>query len=331
MSKYTESQRRRAIGLIAENPNIFDGAKGGGKFIGKPRDFVLKVPINNLYPKTRKSVEEYFKENHISHWGGHAITGHTLSSQVACLNHLFAIKDDPEAVTGLLKGISKDFVGPVKITSDKTPGYIQFEAVSDRQYLNEGPLTRGTQCTSIDALIYADKLTARKENRRCLVLIEWKYTEHYGNTDKSKEGAKKDPVNCKGEVRKRRYNALIGISEQLKSDHNGWFYYEPFYQLMRQTLWGEQMVRHKALERLKADEFVHLHVVPDANEALLRNTKPYPCSKLSMESTWNSLLKEPGKYIRLSPEKFLEPLLNSARHKELIGYLKKRYWEANAS
>ncbi|OGR75930.1 MAG: hypothetical protein A2X32_10050 [Elusimicrobia bacterium GWC2_64_44] len=254
-----------------------------------------------------------------------------MSSQVACLNHLFAIKDDVAAVTSLLKGISKDFVRPVKIASDKLPGYIQFEAVSDRQYLNEGPLTRGTQCTSIDALIYADKLMANKETRRCLVLIEWKYTEHYGNTDKSLEGAKKDPLNCKGEVRKKRYNALIGISDQLKSDHIGWFYYEPFYQLMRQTLWGEQMVRHKALERVKADEYLHLHVVPDANEDLLRNTRPYPYSKLSMESTWNALLKEPGKYIRLSPEKLLKPLMSSARHKELISYLRRRYWETNAS
>lgn len=84
----------------------------------------------------------------------------------------------------------------------------------------------------------------------------------------------------------RRYNGLITKSQQLKSLENyesSAYYLEPFYQLMRQTLWAEQMIKNKAAERIKADHYLHIHVIPNNNVDLLQKT--YKFSNQNMEVT----------------------------------------------
>lgn len=81
--------------------------------------------------------------------------------------------------------------------------YIQFEAVSDTDYLNEGNLKRGSNCTSIDALIYG----MHRDGRKIIFPIEWKYVESYGNENKA-EGDR-------GKTLKARYTDLIYRSTQL--------------------------------------------------------------------------------------------------------------------
>lgn len=49
---------------------------------------------------------------------------------------------------------------------------------------------------------------------------------------------------------------------------------------MRQTLWVEQMIKNKNKETLKADNFIHLHVIPKKNTTLLN--KIYKCSGLDI-------------------------------------------------
>ena len=322
-SKYQELQREKTINLINSLHPVFAGAEAGKRFLGKDRDFVLKEAEKNLYPSIMTTAVYYFRQNRISWWGGKDVTGHTLSSQVACINHLFAIRNDLEAVTLLIKGLNPDFIRPLLIGSDKySPGYIQFESVSDKQYLNEDGLTRGTQCTSVDALIYAE----HKDGSLWLIPIEWKFTEHYSNRNKALEGAAADPTGCKGSVRQSRYNNLIRSSNQLKYDNLSLFYFEPFYQLMRQTLWAEQMVKNKDNETLKADNFLHVHVIPKDNNDLLKETgKPYKCSGLSMEGTWRSLLKDQSKYQIIDPKDLMRPLSSIPAYAGLLQYLAERY------
>lgn len=316
MSKYLENERIRASRLLAEGHPLFEGARGGGRYRGAPRPFFLTEPEKNLFHSIRRSAPEYFRGNGISFWGGRNITGHVLSSQVACINHLFPFRSDKDAVAAVLQGISKDLIEPLLIDTDAVaPGYISFEAVSGEDLLNEKSLTRGTQCTSIDALIYA----RHKDGSRWLVPIEWKYTEHYGNQDKSTEGG----PGGKGEERQRRYKSLILSSAQLKAEEMPTFYVEPFYQLMRQTLWAEQVITHKAREPLKADHFLHVHAVPSANYDLL--TKAYPHGGLDMKSTWCRALKRPEHYLLIEPERLLAPLRGAARHTDHLDYLRARY------
>ena len=321
MSRYKNSQYIRQEDLI-NNSDIFSGDKGNGYFMGKPRHFVLKDGMNNLYEPIRNDVIRYFKDNKISWWGGDKSSGHTLSSQIACLNHLFAIMGDKEAVLAMLNGVRDEFKEVLSVQCDAAPQYIGFEVVSEEDPLNEKTSTRGSNCTSVDAFIYAK----HKDDSIWLIPIEWKYTEHYANLDKSNEDRQGEEKgsNGKGQERVRRYSALTDASLQLKSldSYYGSIYYqEPFYQLMRQTLWAENVVKLKE-EKLKADNYMHIHVIPSANKDLL--DKKYSVSGMGMEETWRSMLTNQSRYIIVDPQKLLEPIKD--KYPELVSYLKKRYW-----
>jgi len=321
-STYKDQEKRKAVALIQGSP-LFGKGQAGKMFMGKVRDFVLLDGTKNIFDPIRNSVIDYFSMNKISWWGGNKPTGHVLSSQIACINHLFPLRDDKNAVLRLLKTISPHFIEVLEIKTDVAQkGYIQFEAVSEEDHLNEcranSKPTRGNYCTSIDALIYAK----HEDGSKWLIPIEWKYTERYDNQDKAKEGYKKDPVNCKGEERKRRYTTLINNSSQLKTGNHSPYYYEPFYQLMRQTLWVEQMTKNKNQEILQADNYLHIHVIPEGNKDLLLKT--YKCSGKNMADTWKSLLIDPRKYQILSPQQLLSSCVNNQKYSQLEQYLKER-------
>lgn len=318
-SKFREIERERAVGLINKRSPVFYGGAAGVVYRKKERDFILKQNQYNIYEPFRNDVIKYFKQNSIKWWGGKEPTGHVLSSQIACINHLFQIRNDKDAVLTIINNVSNSFIDVMPIVTDKfNPAYIQFEAVSDHNNLREENLSRGNNCTSIDALI----LALHKDGSKWLIPVEWKYTEYYHNQNKAIEGFKVDPVNCKGEVRKRRYTDLINKSIQLKSVDHACFYYEPFYQLMRQTLWAEQMILNKESETIKADYFLHLHVIPEENKDLLM--KKYKCSGADMETTWRNQLKDQSKYQIISPKALLHGI-DSTKYQRLLEYLSVRY------
>ena len=320
MSTYQENERTKSIDLI-NNSELFDREKAGKMFMRAERDFVLMDGEKNIYKPVRKEAIEYFYKNKISWWGGSKPTGHVLSSQIACVNHLFYIRHDKEAVLNMIKSFSTDFINVFEIQTDRfSPAYIQFEAVSDKDNMNEGEPTRGNNCTSVDALVYAQ----HKDGTRWIIPIEWKYTEHYDNQDKAAEGIKAKGEESKGAERKRRYTELINKSAQLDSSDHKCYYYEPFYQLMRQTLWAEQLVKNKENETIKADNYLHIHVIPTENIDLLN--KIYKCSEKDMETTWKSHLKDKTKYIIISPEKLVSGSLSDSKYNELKNYLTTRYW-----
>ena len=135
-------------------------------------------------------VKNYFKENKIKWWNcyfdapkgqepdGLNITRHLVSSQIACINHLFFVKHDKDTVLSLINGI-KDmpvkFKDVMNIPCDKgSDNYIAFEVVASKDYLHEKDLKRGEFCTSVDAFVYA----LDENNERWLVPIEWKYTDY---------------------------------------------------------------------------------------------------------------------------------------------------------
>lgn len=322
MKNFKDKECERQTKLITDS-NIFDATPGDGRFIGKERPFVLSDALHNIYAPIRDDVQKYFKDNGISWWGGFTPTGHVLSSQMACLNHLFALRKDPEAVLSILNGVRPEFTEVLPIACDSDESYIAFEVVSDNDYLNEGKTTRGSNCTSVDAFI----LAKHKSGETWLIPIEWKYTEHYNNQDKSNEDRQNEPkgTNGKGKERMSRYNDLISNSKQIKSltEYQGsLYYYEPFYQLMRQTLWAEQMVAHKNEERIKADSYLHIHVIPTENYELLH--KRYKVSGKGMEESWRGMLTDQSKYVIVDPEKLLNPI--KERNSPLYQYLSTRYW-----
>lgn len=178
---YKSKQRARGEQLIQSG--FFDTDMGWSIFRKKLYSFVLQDGRNNLHPDIRTDALSYFLQNKIVWWpGSYGPTGHVLSSQIACLNHLFPIRQNKDQVLNLLQSVTDDFIEVFPI-AENIPGYIQFEAVGgDVNFLNEGKNTRGSQCTSVDAFVYA----LHRNGKRFLIPIEWKYVEAYDNGDKQK-------------------------------------------------------------------------------------------------------------------------------------------------
>lgn len=294
-----------------------------------------------------REVTDYFANHHIKWWNctfdapkgqepdGKKITCHLLSSQVACINHLFFIRHDRDAVLSIINGI-KDM--PVKfkevmnIPCDQgDANYIAFEVVASKDYLHEKHIERGEYCTSIDALVYA----LDENGERWLIPIEWKYTESYPDEDKSTEtNPYKEPGNeDRGKTRLSRYcnidgDNLIGNSIQLKSLANyrhSIYFQEPFYQLMRQTLWAESICNNKNEKVLPAEHFVHIHVCPKDNQELLARHYKNVTEQPTMEGAWREMLTNQSLYHIVDPEDLMMPI--SDAYPALYTYLKERYWK----
>ena len=282
-------------------------------------------------------IKDYFKENNIKWWncscdaqkgdelGNVNITRHLVSSQLSCINHLFFIKHDKNAVLSIINGVCGmpvKFIDVMNIPCDKgIDNYIAFEVVASRDYLHEKHLKRGEYCTSVDALVYA----LDENNERWLIPVEWKYTEKYYRDDKSN--------GTKGKTRLSRYcntdgDNLIGNSKQLKSliDYKHSIYFqEPFYQLMRQTLWAECICRNKEENVLPAEHFVHIHVCPKENKELLNKCYAEVTDKPSMEEAWREMLSNQSLYHLVDPKELLQPIAKT--YPKLYNYLQSRYWQ----
>ncbi len=334
---FKEKLKNHQVALISKG-TCFEGVSGGRKLtikeVERPYDHILLKGSEekNLFPSIRTRVNEYFRGNKISFWGGRTITPNTLSSQVCCLNHLFLIRYQEEAV----RCVMQSFVGDkIKILSmekvqSKTEtydcGYVAFEMISDENRMNEDKLTRGNTCTSIDALAIARD----SDGKRHILVIEWKLVEDdSGNkAPTSATTRNKDEIRS-GESRVEHYGALIDSSKYMKG-LNGHYYdsslfHLPFYELMRQTLWAELNMKD-----FQAQDYLHIHVLPKENPM---RTKRYKCvgNIKGVEEGWRLHLTQEGnkRYLVADPHQVLEALSDSAYkndYKELIDYLEERYY-----
>ena len=77
-------------------------------------------------------------------------------------------------------------------------------------------------------------------------------------------------------------------------------YFEPFYQLMRQTLLGWKLSEN-------ADHgctsYRHIHVIPERNVEFHNNVTSPSLSGTNVSEAWRSVLKKPDLYISITPER----------------------------
>jgi hypothetical protein len=208
--------------------------------------FVLKNRNDNFFTCIADEATEYFNNNNISFWICKSIgdnnsklpTRHTLSSQVACLNHLFPLRLDKMAVESIV-----NLPNAEKIDD----GYIAFEFVNqNKKYLGETNETRGTKCTSIDAFVKANNVG---------IGIEWKYTETDYNTSEAKK-------HWKDKAHQDRYKPLLEKSN-IQADYNVLVSCQMYYELMRQTLLLEQMKAYGEI-----GDYLNIVVCPKENTEL---------------------------------------------------------------
>lgn len=320
-TKYKNSEELRQIQLIeSDSPNhIFYHAQNGGFASWKESNCLHRLPSRKVlmdYSKNFLSsiydeVLNYFKQHKIAWWhmegdSSYVPTGHIMSSQIQCLNHLFGIRNNERAIQSLLfnaTGIAFDCI----LTTLDNDGLIEFEFTYNNKELlgeDDAGAQRGAFCTSVDAMI-----RAQKDKKVYLVPIEWKYTEAYEGYD----------LTC--DTRIKRYQHLIEKSEQLKVPTDGVphsiYMKEPQYELMRQTLMVEQMIR-KGI----ADYFFHINIIPNKNEDL----------RQSVEQNYIPMLNNPDLFCIIDPSVFFKPLTiapftNNQQVRMIIEYLQKRYWK----
>lgn len=323
---YIKQEEARQLTLLKEQANWFNHDKGRGLFHKRPYAHLLRQSKHNLWEGIREEALLYFEQNGIK-W--HTQAHNLKSSQVACVNHLMGIRKSKDLILKMLQAYTPkvEFVDLLALPYEADETYIGFEVVSGADWLNEGTPNRGSNCTSIDALIYA--LDA--EGKKWLIPIEWKYTEHYTVQDKGSEAG------GKGETRHARYDALIQHSKFLKPQTKsvGSIYYqEPFYQLMRQMLWAEQIIHQTfALvkpelqeefdnkELFRADVVLHLHIIPRANKYVV----PKKFSQEPIEKLWRDQLINPESYQVIDPKDLFAPIAKDL-DEHWLAYLEARYW-----
>lgn len=293
--------------------DIFDDF-GGGLFKKKRWPFVLSDAQLNLHEGIREEAIAYFNKHNIPFWNGtkDAPTGHLLSSQVACLNHLFFVRKRVDAATSLLTGIDSNVNSALPIADG---GYVDFEVIGSDNYLGEKSHTRGGNNTSIDAAMLAEM----KDGTKKLFVIDWKYTESYSS----------DPVatDADGESRLETYTPLLQREDSpiniLDLRVNA-FFIEPYYQLMRQTILAHEIVK---ANEYGATDYMYIHVIPKLNTDLKGKKTSSRLPGTDLNSAWKGVLKTPEKYVAIDPMDLLRPLQKYGDLRSTLQYLQKRYWQ----
>ena len=174
MSGFRDREEHR---LVALRDALF-GDPGQGLYRKIPRAFVLAKAERNLWAGIRQDAADYFKRNnigwHMTSWG--ELPGHVLSSQVACVNHLFLLRQRQDLATAVLKSVDPE-ISAAEVVDD---GFVEFEFIGKQQRLKEKAFSRGANCTSVDAAM----IGRTTSGERRMFLIEWKYVEAYSTEDK---------------------------------------------------------------------------------------------------------------------------------------------------
>lgn len=260
-------------------------------FLGSSYRLLPEQRALNLAPSIREDAPAYFAQHGIA-WHLHA--NHGLSSQVSCLNFLMPLATRPELLARLIGdalGLPPPAMLEVESGPDGRPWFVAFEWIGYKNYLNEAvglrPRTRGANATSADAMV-----RFKHEGRTETVLIEWKYTEHYGA-----------PIAPGGNgVRQGRYQGLaFAPVGPVRADCGlvlGDFFWEPFYQMLRQQMLAFQM---QAANEGGAERVRVLSLSPAGNRALHTVTAPaLRCHGDDAFDVFRGLLTRPEDFVSCS-------------------------------
>lgn len=298
MGKFLESERLEQAHFKAASPYFSDQAKEQGIYNHKPRPFCLPVDgaRENLVPEIRETAPAWFAGHGIKWHDGQNgnPSNHLCDSQVCCVNFLFPFDRQPAALKHLLLPVFPEINRMLPVEDGS---YVSFEWIGAQNYLGEkiaagGTRTRGANFTSSDAIVMFEK----KDGKKQILLVEWKYTESYpGNNLKySKRGTDRTGI----------YRHLIEKPDcPVDVKHIPSFdalFFEPFYQFMRQQLLANEM--EKAHE-LGADTVSLLHICPAHNTDFRKITSPGLVDLgESALSVWKKLVRVDGRFISVQTE-----------------------------
>ena len=323
MGKFLETEKIKQAQFKTTSPYVSDSARTDGVYKGKPRAFCLPVELTeqNLLSEIRATAVSHFAEHGIKWHDGQnqKPSNHLCDSQVCCVNFLFPFADRPNELAQVFRIVYSDIDKMLPVESGR---YVSFEWIGRENYLGEktshgGQRTRGANCTSADSIIMFE----RRDHKRQIVLIEWKYTESYGG----KFLKYADSGTDRTEIYRRLFEKKdCPINKSLLPSFDALFY-EPFYQFMRQQFLANEM--EKARE-LGADVVSVLHIAPAQNEDFRKVTSPELTSLgESATSIWKKLVKTEGRFISVSTENLFGKLPES-QLPEIKSWIEYTHWSS---
>jgi hypothetical protein len=298
MGCFLEGEKLKQTAFKATSPYFSDPARLEGVYRCKPRPFCVPIEYaeQNLFPEIRLSALSHFAKHSIKWHDGQngKPSNHLCDSQVCCVNFLFPFADKPDALAHVLRTIFPELEKILPVESGQC---VSFEWIGKTNYLAEkisrnGQRTRGANYTSADSIVMFE----RKDKKRQIVLIEWKYTESYGGTFLKIADSGTDRTSI---YRHLFESADCPINKDILPNFDSLFY-EPFYQFMRQQFLANEM--EKAHEK-GADIVSLLHIAPTHNTDFRKVTSP-ELVRLGKSATsiWDKLVKTEGRFISASTE-----------------------------
>jgi hypothetical protein len=314
---YTTDERERAIRWKQLSADLPDEAREDGPYSSRPDapryPFCLPTGYadHNLLTAIRSEALDVFRTQQIVWHKGvdGGPTSHLLSSQVQCVNALAHLLHDEGRLRRAFGGVV-DIGELVPIEDGRL---VTFEYVGPEGFdgLENGRLSRGANCTSVDAAFQHRGPDGRLE----LVLVEWKYTERYSARSSSESNRSGDAT------RARRYLPLVVAPGSPVRDDVltiADLLSEPFYQLMRQQLLASALEGRFAKQGIAApeprfDRVVVVHVAPAANAAyqLSLNTSTQVAVGSTVSEVWDAVLRDKERFVSLDSAVFLDPTVTS--------------------
>lgn len=334
MANFGTRERRRQARFRNESPTVSAMGRSPTDDKGRRHGHLLALGCEeeNLYPRLRgkDGASRFLRDRRVKWWrssrsgdrsGVAGPTRNLASSQLACINFMLPLAESREALAAVLSAIDDDIVGivPIENPESGTRSLVEIEWIGlDHALEGPGLKTRGANTTSIDAFVVAETTSGRRA-----YLMEWKYVEEYRRHYLG-DGTK-------GATRLDRYSAKYAASSfrPRKAPVTAWFY-EPFYQIMRQRLLAERMVRNGELGVREAKVVI---VVPDGNRAYReRITSPVLAAEFkdarTVEEVVRAALAQPeSAFACVSPSTIADAVRRLCGNElgEWSEYLKDRY------
>ena len=105
MGKFLEAEKIRCISFKKQTPYLSDQARLPGYYRKKTRSFCLPQEFaeENLFEGIRHSAMDYFEQEEIKWHDGNdrRPSNHLCDSQVCCVNFLFPVAYEPDALVQL--------------------------------------------------------------------------------------------------------------------------------------------------------------------------------------------------------------------------------------